>query len=311
MIDAASIGIRLALDDGVSEGIASIRRDLAAFDRAVGGSSANLLHLRGLVETLGAQSLFWLAETTRTAVAALLPQPRPVPAPSAAVPPDFFSFDTPLRAPTSPIFPQAPPGTPSAAGEPGALPPMAPRDAALRLEEISLLRGRIAAVPPAQLRLPVFADFSPFGRVLAAAPITASHAETPSRPVAAPMLEALAVRAPVAPLPLPLAAPSPVAGHTASSATWPARLPVAPNADLAASIRLVPPEPVELTSSVGRQASNATAKQSEVAEIHIDGYLLGRFVNDHLARAATRPPAGGTGFDPRLSPAWPGPAGGL
>lgn len=45
MTEAYEIGITLALQDGVSDGIAIIRRDLAALDRAIAATSANLAHL--------------------------------------------------------------------------------------------------------------------------------------------------------------------------------------------------------------------------------------------------------------------------
>jgi hypothetical protein len=40
--------------------------------------------------------------------------------------------------------------------------------------------------------------------------------------------------------------------------------------------------------------------------LEIDGALLGRFIAEHLAREAGRPPSGMTGFDPLLSPEWNG-----
>ena len=50
MIDAYTIGITLALNNGVSEGVAAIRRDLEALDRAVDASAAGLAHLRQAAE---------------------------------------------------------------------------------------------------------------------------------------------------------------------------------------------------------------------------------------------------------------------
>jgi hypothetical protein len=38
----------------------------------------------------------------------------------------------------------------------------------------------------------------------------------------------------------------------------------------------------------------------------MDGVRMGRWMSEQLSRAASRPPAGGTGFDPRQSPAWAG-----
>jgi hypothetical protein len=44
----------------------------------------------------------------------------------------------------------------------------------------------------------------------------------------------------------------------------------------------------------------------ERGDVYFDGLRLGRWIGDHLEREAGRPQCAGTGFDPRLSPAWPG-----
>ncbi len=41
-------------------------------------------------------------------------------------------------------------------------------------------------------------------------------------------------------------------------------------------------------------------------DVLLDGTRMGRWVADHLARAAGRPQASSTAFDPSLSPRWPG-----
>ena len=46
MLEAYEIGISLALQDGVSDGIALIRRDLAALDRAIAATSQSLTRLQ-------------------------------------------------------------------------------------------------------------------------------------------------------------------------------------------------------------------------------------------------------------------------
>src|SRR5580704_13260148 len=46
MIDAYTIGITLALDNGVSEGLATIHRDLVALNGVVEGSATRLKHLK-------------------------------------------------------------------------------------------------------------------------------------------------------------------------------------------------------------------------------------------------------------------------
>ncbi|MEO8716063.1 MAG: hypothetical protein ABI369_13720 [Acetobacteraceae bacterium] len=53
MIDAYTIGITLALDDGVSEGIKVVRRELATLDRAIAGTAAGLRALSLLGQQVG------------------------------------------------------------------------------------------------------------------------------------------------------------------------------------------------------------------------------------------------------------------
>ena len=55
--------------------------------------------------------------------------------------------------------------------------------------------------------------------------------------------------------------------------------------------------------------ASAETEQLINGDLYLDGYMVGRFISEYLAEAATRPPAGATGFDPRISPAWSGPAG--
>ena len=53
MIEAYEIGIKLALQDGVSEGIAAIRRDLGSLDLAIAQTTLRLNQL----QRVGAQAL--------------------------------------------------------------------------------------------------------------------------------------------------------------------------------------------------------------------------------------------------------------
>jgi hypothetical protein len=63
-----------------------------------------------------------------------------------------------------------------------------------------------------------------------------------------------------------------------------------------------PAQPVAATaSSETQQADRAPA-----ADIHLDGTVLGRWVTRYLEREVNRPPAGATGFDPRMTPSWSG-----
>ena len=110
-IDAYTIGISLALNNGVSDGIAAIRRDLDALDRAVTASRPGLVHLRQAADaaTAGAAAdVLRLLEMTCRA-AAQLPRPQGVqsPAPGQTLQPEPPSspppaVSAPLEAPTPP-----------------------------------------------------------------------------------------------------------------------------------------------------------------------------------------------------------------
>jgi hypothetical protein len=73
---------------------------------------------------------------------------------------------------------------------------------------------------------------------------------------------------------------------------------------------LLPPDFAEPAAPAQAAAPEPEAEQDEErvleGRLEIDGALLGRFVAEHLAREAGRPPSGMTGFDPLLSPQWAG-----
>ncbi len=90
MIEAYEIGISLTLQDGVSDGIALIQRDLAALDRAIAATAINLANLQS------AAGVQLAAPVPRPTAAKPPPTPQP-PADPAAKPP---------RPPT-PVLPAA------------------------------------------------------------------------------------------------------------------------------------------------------------------------------------------------------------
>jgi hypothetical protein len=57
--------------------------------------------------------------------------------------------------------------------------------------------------------------------------------------------------------------------------------------------------------SMSRQSQNAAAEPRQGTLI-LDGTQLGRWIMDRIARQASRPVAGTTGIDPRISPTFPG-----
>ncbi len=55
-----------------------------------------------------------------------------------------------------------------------------------------------------------------------------------------------------------------------------------------------------------RAEQQSTVDRPSYGEIHLDGVALGRWITRHIERQVTRPQGGATGFDPRMSPSWPG-----
>jgi len=285
MIDAATIGITLALNNGVSDGIAQIRRDLAALDAAVNASAAGLTRLAALAEGAG------LALPARAAAALLPPAPRPTP---AAAPAEAMETGAPATG-AAPAASPLPAPMPTAPASGGAAPiPPAPAPAA-----------PIAAIAPRAA--PGLADFAAHGRALAAraeesAPAPA-HIAVPelADPMPWPTMPARA--APAAPPAAPPIAPS---AALSAELTYPdtpraAAAPLAPSPQAYAA----PAAPTPAHAASGPDPSHQAPATASV-EITLDGAVLSRWMGDALSRQATRPPATAAAFDPRLSPAWTG-----
>jgi hypothetical protein len=67
----------------------------------------------------------------------------------------------------------------------------------------------------------------------------------------------------------------------------------------------VMPTDVQRTPSMSRQSPD-TAREPRQGLLILDGALLGRWIADRIARQVSRPVAGTTGIDPRISPTFPG-----
>ena len=129
MIEAYEIGIKLALQDGVSEGIAAIRRDLGSLDQAIAQTTLRLSQL----QQIGAQALVASQEQPeRTASSLLARRPAPVmtPLPTPEPEPVAASVEAQTARPTQvPVLrPQAGPppvltATRAPAGEPSPVSP--------------------------------------------------------------------------------------------------------------------------------------------------------------------------------------------
>ncbi len=191
MLEAYEIGISLALQDGVSAGIASIRRDLDTLDRAIAATSQNLarlqtqagsaaaVHAPAPVRTPSIQSTESPA-LPKPAQAAITKPVRPLPEPSLArpVPPAQATRQYTTSAPARVPEPQEAAVPPAAAG---------------------LAFPAVAAPPPARpLPQPVLSS------AVASAPVPPA----PARPI--PLMERPTLPAASAALaaPLPIAAPT-------------------------------------------------------------------------------------------------------
>ena len=75
MTEAYEIGIKLALDNGVSEGLALVRRDLAATDAAVEASAARLALFRRIRTRRGGHDAALGVVTTSPPGTARRPRP--------------------------------------------------------------------------------------------------------------------------------------------------------------------------------------------------------------------------------------------
>jgi hypothetical protein len=96
--------------------------------------------------------------------------------------------------------------------------------------------------------------------------------------------------------------PSPPRPPSAPAAPRQAAAPIAP----AQSPPAAPPATTTETPRQGASDDTQQADRPASAELHLDGAALGRWVTRHLERQVTRPQAGATGFDPRMSPSWAG-----
>ena len=325
MIEAYEIGITLALNNGVSSGVAAIRQDLEALDRAVASSSAGLFALRSLSTSLSSVT------PAHPDFRASLPQSMPAQsygltefnvgpvrslAPETALP-HHADFREPIQLAIS-----APASTgPSKAPEPADRPPA-----------IQINAPKITSPPPPTgvVAMPNIRDD----------PAVASKSNAPIEIQRAPTFPAPFPSAVATPLPLPgtpmksvysgpAISPRPAVSQpdnpppAASVATPPPVLfapqyPASPSAVYAAStpVRPVAPhapanhqaQPNQPEASPYKAASYSLpiippphATSAAHGEIILDSVRLGRWMSDRLARAADRPQSGTTGFDPRIS----------
>ena len=310
MIDAYTIGITLALDNGVASGIAAIRQDLAALDRAVASSAAGLLLMRRLSESLKVPTPASPAplppashqRPSEVTEFALSPPPTSVAAapswvtPSLRLPPPA-SIGMPALLPPSRGTNQEAEAAPSPVLPSASLPPPAAALFAPFTFQMERERSRLVDPKPNQTDLELPSLSQP------QSPIPA----VPSRTIAVP---AMASPPPSPSAPLPEAALRPISHSVApgQNATQKRVLPVAPTAVASqsmASVRTEPPALPANSPGLSQMPLNPTTG-SPHGEIILDSVRLGRWMSDRLARAISRPGSGTTAFDPRISATYPG-----
>lgn len=347
MIEAYEIGIRLALDDGVSAGVDAIRRDLVSLNQVIDASLANLGALRQAAAAL---------------VAPIAPEPRARKEQQPVDPSGSDEATAPRNgaepsAPAAIIVPAhaAPPAAPieapfvEPAGVTAPVQHAAPQPAqAIAFDEPTQRAPEAAAPPPIQRvavieAMPQVAPSLPSAKAsssglpmsaAAAAPATDGRPDQdspaapvpflaplkpqiigpradavpvgPGLPPAAPAMPPLRdlrfeAAAPPAPLVVEASRASAAAPSHAAAAVFPASVAAA------ASSRLAPDLPPSAPPSKANAATEGFGEQSAMSvHVYLDGAPLSRWMMDHLGRAASRPTASSTAFDPRIGPAWPG-----
>ena len=153
MLEAYEIGISLALQDGVSDGIALIRRDLAALDRAIAATSQSLTRLQvqaGTPSPVHVPSATQPKPMVQAASSPAVPEQQALPAtPKDPVHPPMSNQprpDAPVLDIRSPIS-----GRPTSAMEPSIQnPPQRPQPA-ISVVSTSSLRSSPSATTPQQL----------------------------------------------------------------------------------------------------------------------------------------------------------------
>ncbi len=307
MIDAYTIGITLALDNGVAAGIAAIRQDLAALDRAIASSTQGFLAMRRLSENLGSATFARppIVPSTHAEASPTIAEPE-VPNSSSPPPPTRLSVSLPLYSAPNVTAPGAP------LSAPNSLPPDVTE---LRPPSVGRSNPAAPTGPAAPVNLRIEAEPSPAIPQLAESIAVSSFT---SRAVStAPAISPQSVKvSPIAPTlaVLPTVMPEPAAPSTRHSMSpqqslTPTRMAsVAPKvmtSQATASTRNDAQNRVETPPAAAQTQSKPMTGLSH-GEIILDGARLGRWISDRLARAASRPGSGTTAFDPRISALYPG-----
>jgi hypothetical protein len=276
MEEAYTIGIRLALDDGVSAGIAAIAADLAALERAmavsslgsVGARAAEARRVERPAEPAGELPQAPMHEDARLRESIAAPGPVPPQREREEPGGEGGRVARPVMAAPVVLAPAVAPVVSEITGGADAVPAAAP---AVKASPVIRVMSPMVMpeVQTTQAALGVSLNAPVVAREIAAAPVMPAVTEVAEAP------RALAPAAPAAP------AVREVGGRAVGMAA-PAMPSVAP-------------------PSVSQ--GNAGPTQGDV---YLDGVRMGRWMASTLAREASRPQGGTTHFDPRMGPSWPG-----
>ena len=338
MEDAYIIGIRLALDNGVSAGVSVIREDLAKLDRATSASTANLRQLQTIAATTISAASGQPQPPRQTEPA--LPLPNTSPPSVSSSPPD-----KPVVAPPGQVAPGRTPSplaselnapkirsealTVAITAPPATAAPQPPLTGAKpSFPEVPIAATSVhdtrPTAPPVLIQAP---QTLPPGPVLIAKPTSPTLAVALRRtddiisPVAAPQFPPPPIpfatsalqNAPRQNLPMspprfaaPPSAPLSIAHEYHRTMPPEATTPAAPSRPIAS------PEPPSLPAAPPASLPSAAPQSPQAqtgptsGDVFLDGTRLGHWLATTLARQTSRPQSGTTGFDARLSATWPG-----
>jgi hypothetical protein len=327
MDDAYVIGIRLALDNGVSAGVAAIGQDLAALDVQIAATAANLRRLTESAAVTTAAAAGDLARLTREPRGTTV-EPQP--------PSDPFRPESPMVASPSSASRESTAArhlSQTAAPAPSLIPSESsnapPPQVSITLAPVVTPEApRAPAVPPAATAPPL--QPAPTARVIETAapsppPIIRilSPSQKPDLPQSAPVSRQPSERPGVSPQELPWSPAAtvtpfmiPATGAVPQPATAAPLSPLLPqsaaprpvqpmSAETPIARSPTTPGPSQTLPSVAPQ-SNQSGSTAMGGDVYLDGTRLGTWMTNHLAREASRPPSGATGFDPRMGITWPG-----
>ncbi len=313
--DPYEAGLRSALDDGVATALPSVARELAYLDRAVAATQGRLAGLAAA--PAGAQVVVGPAgvavagsAVANTGFGAAGAAPAPVMAwgEGSAVAVAAAGLTRVERGAmeraAAPVVPATAPLVVPAARDGGAagVAPGSGRPGFGRMEWGGVDWGRLAGVPgvapmPAPPAAPP-AVMAPLGASLGSAGVVADMMAAPGVSAAAGAAWPSWSAAPAGDQAMPSAAP------LGQGVAWSGGAADGSGAGQGAAAAL----PEQGARDGAQDAPGDDGAGGEGAGfggvLKVDGALLGRFIAEQLGREAGRPPAGMTGFDPLVSPAW-------